>query len=79
MDGLNMINLMKKPIKQYTSWGEYVTVETIDNTYSDVILCPSVNGKDQHLLEYYNGDVVTVNTIDMISIQREGHDKYVIE
>lgn len=75
-----MINLIKEPVKnkQYTSCGEYVSVETTNRTYDNVILCPSIDSNDKHLLEYYNGDVITINTNDMISIKRNGYDKYMI-
>ena len=66
-------------MKQYTSWGNYVTVETVNRKYDDVILCPSIDGNEKHLLEYYNGDVIEIDTIDMISISMEGKEKYIIQ
>lgn len=78
---MNMINLTKEPIttKRYTSWGEYVSVETSKGTYDNVLLCPSVDSKDQHILEWFNGDVVIIDTIDMISIKRDDKETYYIQ
>jgi hypothetical protein len=52
-------------MKKYSSWGEFVTVETTDKIYKNVILCPNPSNEDEHLLEYYNGDTVTIKTKDI--------------
>jgi len=68
------LELIKKRIgvlsvaKQFTSWGGYCTVVTKDKTYHNVIVCPSPNNWGKTLLEYYNGDVIEIDTTSITSV-----------
>lgn len=64
-------------MKKYTSWGQYVTVETTTNTYENVIICPYK--EDSHIIEASNGDTQIIPTNELVSLQREGHEKYIIQ
>lgn len=58
----------EKELRQFTSWGNYVTVETKTKTYEQVILCPKPNTPAIHLLEASNGDVEEIKTAEIVSI-----------
>ncbi len=64
-------------MKKFTSWGEYVTVETTNSTYENVIICPYK--EDTHIIEASNGDTLEIPTNELVSLQRNGHEKYIIQ
>lgn len=63
-------------LKQFTSWGEAIQVKTKTKTYKEVIICTDPSNEGTHLLEYQNGDVIKVNTGELVSLKREHHDEY---
>jgi hypothetical protein len=59
---------MSNQIRQLSSQGAFVKVESKERTYERVIICPNFNNPMSHLLEAYNGDVVEVNTVDLVAL-----------
>lgn len=55
--------------REFRSEGNFVTVETDNEFYSNVIICPKPNAPWMHLLEASNGDVKEIKTAEIISVK----------
>jgi len=52
------------------SLGNYVNVTTSKTTYNHVIVCPDPNKDEHSILEYSNGDTISIPNTSVLSIKQ---------